>query len=204
MIKLNSIISDPKAFIMGHLYSYRCKAIRVVCTVWCRIKMRLWGIEFGKGCSFRGNMLFFRGNGSSITIGDHCSFNSDSRFNFRGVNHRCILQAVKGGKIIIGNHCGFSGVSIVSNVGVSIGDHVLVGTNTMIGDRNDHESRFPEWQPKPVNIGNNVWIGMNCVIMRGVTVGDNVIIGANSVVTKDIPANTIAAGTPCKVIKERR
>jgi len=204
MIKLNSIISDPKAFIMGHLYSYRCKAIRVVYTVWCRIKMRLWGIEFGKGCSFRGNMLFFRGNGSSITIGDHCSFNSDSRFNFRGVNHRCILQAVKGGKIIIGNHCGFSGVSIVSNVGVTIGNNVLVGTNTMIGDRNGHESRFPEWQPKPVYIGNNVWIGMNSVIMRGVTIGDNVVIGANSVVTKDVPANTIAAGTPCKVIKERR
>ena len=204
MNKISIFISDPKAFIMGHLYSYRCKAIRTACTAWCRLKMHLWGIEFGKGCSFRGNTLFFRGNSSSIIIGNNCSFNSNSRFNFRGVNHRCILQAVKGGKIIIGNHCGFSGVSIVSNVGVSIGDHVLVGTNTMIGDRNDHESRFPEWQPKPVVIGNNVWIGMNCVIMRGVTVGDNVVIGANSVVTKDIPANTIAAGNPCKVIKERR
>ena len=113
------------------------------------------------------------------------------------------MQAVKGGKIDIGNNCGFSGVSIVSNVGVSLGDHVLVGANTIIGDRNDHENLFPEWQPKPVNIGNNVWIGMNCVIMRGVTVGDNVIIGANSVVTKDIPANVIAVGSPCKVIKER-
>ena len=44
---------------------------------------------------------------------------------------------------------------------------------------------------------------MNCVIMRGVTIGENSIIGANSVVTKDIPANVIAAGNPCKVIKER-
>lgn len=203
MSKFNSVISDPKAFTMGYLYTFRNIAIRVFCTGWCRIKMRLWGIAFGKGCSFRGNSLFFRGNSSSIIIGNNCSFNSDSKFNFRGVNHRCILQAVKGGRIVIGNHCGFSGVSIVSNVGVFLGDHVLVGTNTMIGDRNDHESRFPEWQPKPVNIGNDVWIGMNCVILRGVTVGDNVIIGANSVVTKDIPANTIAAGNPCKVIKER-
>jgi galactoside O-acetyltransferase len=73
----------------------------------------------------------------------------------------------------------------------------------MIGDRNDHESRFPEWQPIPITIGNNVWIGMNSVIMRGVTIGENSIIGANSVVTKDIPANVIAAGNPCKVIKER-
>ena len=72
----------------------------------------------------------------------------------------------------------------------------------MIGDRNDHENRYPEWQPKPIAIGNNVWIGMNCVIMRGVTIGENAVIGANSVVTKNIPANVIAAGSPCKVIKE--
>ena len=44
---------------------------------------------------------------------------------------------------------------------------------------------------------------MNVVVMKGVTIGDNVIIGANSIVTKDIPANTIAVGSPCKVIKER-
>ena len=56
--------------------------------------------------------------------------------------------------------------------------------------------------PEPVVIGNHVWIGMNSVIMKGVTIGDNVIIGANSVVTRDIPSNTIAAGIPCKVIKE--
>ena len=202
-MKGNNIILDPKAFIMGHLYFYRCKAIRFFCTIWCQLKMRLWGIKFGKGCRFKGNMLFFRDVNSSITIGDECSFNSDSRFNFRGVNHPCILQTLKGGKIVIGNHCGFTGVSIVSNVSVSIGDNVLVGANTIIGDRNGHEDRYPEWQPKPVTIGSNVWIGMNCVIMRGVTIGDNVLIGANSIVTKDISANVIAAGNPCKVLKER-
>lgn len=199
----NAKSSDPQASVMGYLYVLRSRLIRTLSTVWCRIKMRLWGIRFGKGCSFRGNMLFFRGAGSSIVIGEHCSFNSNSCFNFRGINHRCILQTKRGGNIIIGNHCGFSGVSIVSNVGVTIGDNVLCGINTMIGDRNGHEDRYPEWQPKPVTIGNNVWIGMNCVIMRGVTIGDNAIIGANSVVTKDIPASVIAAGSPCKVIKER-
>ena len=188
---------------MGYLFALQSKTIRFISTGWCRIKMRLWGIKFGKRCSFRGNMLFFRATDSCITIGDHCSFNSRSRFNFRGINHRCILQTRKGGKIIIGNNCGFSGVSIVSNVGVTIGNNILVGANTMIGDRNGHENRFPEWQPKPITVGNNVWIGMNCVIMRGVTIGENTIIGANSVVTKDIPANVIAAGNPCKVIKGR-
>lgn len=54
----------------------------------------------------------------------------------------------------------------------------------------------------PVKIGNNVWIGRNSVITPGVTVGDNVVIGAGSVVTKDIPANVIAAGNPCRVIRQ--
>lgn len=54
----------------------------------------------------------------------------------------------------------------------------------------------------PVTIGDNVWVGGNVTITPGVTIGDNVVIGAGSVVTKDIPANTIAAGNPCKVIRE--
>jgi len=53
-----------------------------------------------------------------------------------------------------------------------------------------------------ITIGNNVWIGGNSVVNPGVTIGDNTVIGAGSVVTKDIPANVIAAGVPCKVIRE--
>lgn len=52
-----------------------------------------------------------------------------------------------------------------------------------------------------VTIGNNCWIGANSVICPGVTIGDNTVIGAGSVVTKDIPANCVAAGNPCKVIR---
>lgn len=55
---------------------------------------------------------------------------------------------------------------------------------------------------KPVKIGNNVWIGAGVHINQGVTIGDNTIIGSGSVVTKDIPANVIAAGVPCKVIRK--
>ena len=54
----------------------------------------------------------------------------------------------------------------------------------------------------PVTIGNNVWIGGNSVILPGVTIGNNVVIGAGSVVTKDIPNNRIAAGNPCRIIRE--
>lgn len=54
----------------------------------------------------------------------------------------------------------------------------------------------------PVTIENNVWIGSHVVINPGVTIGENTVIGAGSVVTKDIPANVVAAGAPCKVIRE--
>jgi len=53
-----------------------------------------------------------------------------------------------------------------------------------------------------ITIGDNVWIGGNAVIMPGVTIGDNVVIGAGSIVTKDLPSNVIAAGNPCRVIRE--
>lgn len=55
---------------------------------------------------------------------------------------------------------------------------------------------------KPIKIGNNVWIGGNVIVLPGVTIGDNSVIGAGSVVNKDIPANVVAVGNPCKVIKE--
>ena len=55
---------------------------------------------------------------------------------------------------------------------------------------------------KPIKFGNNVWIGGNVVVLPGVTIGDNTVIGAGSIVVKDIPANVVAVGNPCKVIKE--
>jgi acetyltransferase-like isoleucine patch superfamily enzyme len=54
---------------------------------------------------------------------------------------------------------------------------------------------------KPIKVGNNVYLGINCLILPGVTIGDNVIVGAGSVVTRDIPANSVAAGVPARVIK---
>lgn len=89
---------------------------------------------------------------------------------------------------------------------VTIGDHAQIAPNVSIytaGHPIHPDSRNSGYEYGiPVTIGNNVWIGGNSVILPGVTIGDNVVIGAGSVVTKDIPDNMIAAGNPCKVIKE--
>lgn len=89
---------------------------------------------------------------------------------------------------------------------VIIGDNVLLGPNVQI-----YTAAHPTvpWErlegkeyAKPIVIGNNVWIGGGAIICPGVTIGDNVTIGAGSVVTKDLPANVIGAGNPCRIIRE--
>lgn len=172
-------------------------------TIICRTKIKFWSIQAGKNISFIGRTIFYKEIQSEIRIGNNCIFNSSSFFNFRGINHCCILQTgKKNASIIIGNNCGFSGTSITCDSKIVIGDNTIIGANSQISDRNGHEDKY-YYPPKPVTIGNNVWLGMNVTVMPGVSIGDNSIIGAGSIVTKDIPANTIAVGSPCKVIKQR-
>lgn len=90
--------------------------------------------------------------------------------------------------------------------GIEIGDHVLLGPR--VGIYTSNHATDP-WEringacyAKPVKIGNHVWIGAGVHINQGVTIGDNTIIGSGSVVNKNIPANVIAAGIPCRVIRE--
>lgn len=89
---------------------------------------------------------------------------------------------------------------------VRIGDNVMLAPNVSIftaGHPVDAEKRNQEWEYAiPVTIGNSVWIGGNTVVNPGVNIGDNTVIGSGSVLTKDIPGNVIAAGNPCKVIRE--
>lgn len=88
---------------------------------------------------------------------------------------------------------------------VTIGDFVLFGPRVCIytaGHPIDAATRDAGLEfGKPVTIGSHVWIGGNTVVNPGVTIGDNVVIGSGSVVTKDIPANVVAAGNPCRVLR---
>ena len=89
---------------------------------------------------------------------------------------------------------------------VKIGDNAQIAPNVSIytaGHPIHPDSRNSDYEYGiDVTIGDNVWIGGNSVIVPGVTVGNNVVIGAGSVVTKDLPDNVIAAGNPCRIIRE--
>jgi acetyltransferase-like isoleucine patch superfamily enzyme len=160
------------------------------------------GIQLGKDCRFYGVVRFRRHPFSRITIGERCTFRSDRISNLIGVNRPCILSTHSSEAVIsIGNDCGFSGVSIGAAMEVKIGNNVLCGANSVITDFDWH-SDISGTQPASIVINDNVWIGLNVVILKGVEIGENSIIGANSLVVKDIPPNVIAGGNPCKVLKQ--
>lgn len=79
---------------------------------------------------------------------------------------------------------------------IEIGTHVFIGENTIIRDSDEHFVDINKPKTKPVKIGNNVWIGMGSMILKGVTIGDGAVIAAGSVVTKDVLPNTMVAGVP--------
>lgn len=128
-------------------------------------------------------------------IGKDCYIEPPFRANWGGKNvhfgngvyANFNLTLVDDGEIFVGNN-----VMFAPNVVIATGTHPV----------------HPELRRKqaqynlPVHIGNNVWIGAGAVVLPGVNIGDNSIIGAGSVVTKDIPANVVAVGNPCKVMRE--
>lgn len=97
-------------------------------------------------------------------------------------------------------------LTLVDDGNIFIGDKVMFGPNVTVATAN--HPIVPALREKglqynkDVHIGNNVWIGAGVIIVPGVTIGDNTVIGAGSIVTKDIPANVVAVGNPCRVLRE--
>lgn len=94
---------------------------------------------------------------------------------------------------------------ILDEATVKFGNNVFIAPNCAFytaGHPFDVEQRNRGLEyAKPITVGDNVWIGGNVIILPGVTIGDNCVIGAGSIVTKDIPANSLAVGNPCRVIR---
>ena len=129
-------------------------------------------------------------------------------FKFRG-NFKLYIEPT--GRVEFGDNCFvnnyFSATSIKE---IKIGNNCIFGEDVKIYDHNHKYSEKDAGIPihsqgftsKEVSIGNNCWIASNVVITGGVTIGEGCVIGAGSVVTRDIPPNSLAAGNPCRVIRE--
>ena len=146
----------------------------------------------------------------NISIGNHCTIGA-------------LLQAFWGGKITIGNNTYIGPSSIIqSKESVVIKDNVIIANNVLIVDNNNHpvdpamrlkmsacedfmNDELWSWKyaaSKPIVIEENVWIGRDSRILKGVTVGKGSIVALGAVVTKDVPPYTVVAGNPAKVVKQ--
>ncbi|MBP3683691.1 MAG: sugar O-acetyltransferase [Oscillospiraceae bacterium] len=98
-----------------------------------------------------------------------------------------------------------AGVKLVDDTHIYVGDYTMMGPNVVLataGHPIDPTLREKGLQYNlPVHIGRNCWLGAGVIVMPGVTIGDNSVIGAGSIVTKDIPANVVAVGNPCRVLR---
>lgn len=132
------------------------------------------------------------------------------------------------GEVIIGNNTYIGTSNIICRSKIEIGDNVFIAWGSYLFDHDSHSIDYKErekdiirqledyrggrnfienknWgvvNSRPIKICPHAWIGMNCIILKGVTIGEGAIIGAGSVVTKNVPAWTIAGGNPARVLKE--
>jgi acetyltransferase-like isoleucine patch superfamily enzyme len=134
-----------------------------------------------------------------IEMQEHSKMIVNNNFSIHSGLHIIILKnaTLKLGSGYISRH-----LKIKCYSSISIGENVAFSENVTIWDSDAHEINYEGYvKTAPIIIGDHVWIGTNVIILKGVTIGNGAIIAAGSVVNKDIPAHTLAAGVPAKVIK---
>lgn len=172
---------------------------------------RLRGLEIGSEWLCYGLPIIQKHRQSTIRIGQRMSLRSSLVSNPLGPNHPVIISTRRAGaKLMIGDEFGMTGGSLVVEQEVTIGDRVWVGANSIITDTDFHPidpdirmKRPLDAKTAPVVIEDDVFIGMNVLILKGVRVGARSVIGAGSVVTRDVAPDMIVAGNPAQVIRSR-
>jgi len=185
---------------------------RLIALPYIRMMFMLHGVAWGQGWRIFGMPIIQRHRGSVIRLGNRLELRSWYSANPLAPNHPVVLATrTRDAVINIGNHCGFSGVTLVAAERIQIGDGVLIGANAVIADTDFHPLDPAERQRNalngkhaPIIIQDNVFVGMNSLILKGVTIGKGSVIGAGSVVTRDVPPGVIAAGNPARIIQPVR
>ncbi len=118
------------------------------------------------------------------------------------IHSGCDIMVFKGAKLNLGSGYINRYCKIRCYDEITIGEGVAISENFTIWDSDAHQMMNGSEPTQPIVIGDKVWIGTNVTVLKGVKIGDGCVIAAGSLVTKDVPANCLAAGVPAKVIKE--
>ena len=188
---------------------------RVASTGSSKVSLTLQGCSFGKGFSTTGSCSFKARKKKSISLGSRVTLLAGWRSNRVGLSGRVLLQTIGNGRIEVGEGSGGSSVTISARSEVLIGKNVCLGGNVKILDHDYHalnaeERRLPMKEQDsrirsvPIRIGNDVFVGTNTIILKGVTIGDRSMVAAGAVVFRgDYPPDCIIAGNPAVVVRTK-
>ncbi len=183
-----------------------------------RIVFRWFGVNYGKNLRVFDRFYLTMHPNAKMTIGDNFTFSSGDGINPLCRNIRGKIFIDNDAEIIIGDNSGISSACLWAKERIKIGSNVKIGGDCIIMDTDAHNLDYQirnggeinengisidtlSANSSPIVIENDVLIGTRCIILKGVTIGARSIIAAGSVVTKSIPADCIAGGNPCKVIR---
>ena len=152
--------------------------------------------------------------GSRIRLGARAYLISRSRNTALGVSHPVILRTLRPqAELVIGDNFRASGVTLCAANRITIGHRVMMGANVTVVDTDFHAADplvrasaedAASARSTPVDIGDDVFVGMNAIILKGVQVGAGARIGAAAVVTRDVPAGAVVAGNPAVIISSAK
>ena len=136
---------------------------------------------------------------STFNIGEGATVEIQGNFNLQtGI----FISVAKEAKLTLGSGYTNNDVEINCTKEITIGHNVAISKGVIIRDSDSHVlNNQPENMTAPIQIGNHVWIGLRAIILKGVTIGDGAVVAAGAVVTSDVPANSVVAGVPARVIK---
>lgn len=186
------LLPTPGKFTPARILAAMLRRFRLLLT-----RLRYSRVRFGAKCDVRARVDLRVGPEATVEFGEGCVLDRDLTVECDG-----ILRV--GNRTIFGHHC-----TLAVRSSMIIGEDCLIAEMVSI---RDHDHRFDRLDlttreqgevVAPVRIGRNVWLGAKVTVAKGITIGENAIVGANAVVTKDIPANAIAAGVPARVIRMR-
>ncbi len=185
-----------------------------VWTLHAKAVLLAMGCPYGKDLKFDGHTLIRMTRRGSIRLGAHIRIFSRFGSNLAGRMNPTVLHCMGDGRIIIGDNSGCSFAVLSARSRIEVGNQVRIGANVRIYDhdyhaldyliRRDAREEQHSIKSQPVIIGNDVLIGANAIILKGVKIGDRSIIGAGSVVTmKEVPPDSVVAGNPAQVIRRQ-